>query len=209
MKRHMGATAPLDPLAKSNYGHIETTDRVIEADTLVYATPETVQVAEYLDECVEMPEVHVIEDCTVTYYCAEKYTHICGDGDGLTATMTQVTPERTCAVDPSVIPLGSIVSVDYGDGVLHSYVAEDVGAWVTEAHIDICVETHDEALELGRKSATVYWSAANTKPSVSGFVFERTSHGMNEPDSEAERGRNEVREDEATVYWEEPEKGEA
>ncbi len=151
------ATAPLGPLAKSNYGHIETTDRVIEADTLVYATPETVQVAEYLDECVEMPEVHVIEDCTVTYYCAEQYAHICGTGDGITATGARVTPGVTCAVDPSVIPFGSVVCVDYGDGVLHEYVAQDSGAWVNEDHIDICVETHSKALELGTRTATVYW----------------------------------------------------
>lgn len=102
--------------------------------------------------------VHIIEDCDITYYCAERYPHICGNGDGLTATMETVTPGVTCAVDPSVIPLGSIVSVDYGDGVLHSYIAQDMGAWIDGQHIDICVDKHTEALELGRKSATVYWS---------------------------------------------------
>lgn len=130
---------------------------VIQAEPLIYVAPEMTQVMEYLDECVEVPEVHVIEDCVVTYYCAERYAHICGTGDGVTATGDQVTPGVTCAVDPAVIPFGSIVCVDYGDGVLHEYVAQDSGAWVNEDHIDICVDTHGEAMELGRKTATVYW----------------------------------------------------
>ena len=130
---------------------------VIRAETLIYTTPEMTQPAEYLDECLEVPEVHVIENCVVTYYCAERFAHICGTGDGITAAGVQITPGVTCAVDPAVIPFGSIVCVDYGDGVLHEYIAQDSGAWVNEDHIDICVETHGEALELGRKTATVYW----------------------------------------------------
>lgn len=137
---------------------LELPNEPIMAEPLVYISPERVEPVMLLEEVTE-PKVNAIENCVITYYCAEQYAHICGDGDGLTATMTQVTPERTCAVDPDVIPMGSVVSVDYGDGVLHEYVAEDVGAWVTEAHIDICVATHDEALELGRKTATVYWEA--------------------------------------------------
>lgn len=132
---------------------------VIQAEPLVYVSPEMTQASEYLDECVEAPEVYVIEDCTVTYYCAERYPHICGTGDGITATGDAVMPGVTCAVDPSVIPYGSIVSVDYGDGVLHEYVAQDAGAWIDGSHIDICVKSHTEALELGRKTATVYWRA--------------------------------------------------
>lgn len=107
----------------------------------------------------EEPEVHIIENCIITYYCAERYPHICGTGDGITATGDIVTPGVTCAVDPSVIPYGSIVSVDYGDGVLHEYVAQDAGAWIDGSHIDICVKSHTEALELGRRTATVYWRA--------------------------------------------------
>lgn len=130
----------------------------IKAEPLVYVTSETADPLMLLDEIAE-PEVHIIENCVVTYYCAERYPHICGTGDGITATGVAATPGVTCAVDPSVIPYGSIVSVDYGDGVLHEYVAQDAGAWVTEAHIDICVATHNDALERGRQTATVYWSA--------------------------------------------------
>lgn len=100
----------------------------------------------------------VLTDCTVTYYCCEKRPHICGGGTGKTATGTDVTAGRSAAVDPGVIPLGAEIFVDYGDGVLHSYIAEDTGSAVGGAHIDLAVETHAEALELGVRTAKVWWS---------------------------------------------------
>lgn len=98
----------------------------------------------------------VIENCTVTFYCAEQYPHICGTGDGISRDGTPVLPWGTCAVDPNVIPLGSTVMVDLGDGEgLRTLVANDTG--VGGNHIDLCVPTHAEALEFGVKTLTVYW----------------------------------------------------
>ena len=98
----------------------------------------------------------VIDDCTVTFYCAERYKHICGTGDGIAYDGTPVIPWATCAVDPDVIPLGSTVMVDLGDGYgLRTLVANDTG--VKGNHIDISVPTHDEALRLGIQTSTVYW----------------------------------------------------
>lgn len=99
----------------------------------------------------------VLRECTVTYYCCEKRAHICGGGTGKTATGTDVTAGRSAAVDPSVIPLGAEIYVDYGDGILHQYIAEDTGSAIGGAHIDLAVETHDEALQLGTAFATVWW----------------------------------------------------
>lgn len=97
-----------------------------------------------------------IENCTVTFYCAERYKHICGTGDGIAADGTPVIPWATCAVDPSIIPLGSTVMADLGDGYgLRTLVANDTG--VKGNHIDICVPTHAEALRLGIQTSTVYW----------------------------------------------------
>lgn len=138
--------------------HLNNYADPIHAEPLVHITPETVEPLEYQDEIVELPAVNVIEDCTITYYCAERWAHICGTGDGITATGETVTPGVTCAVDPTVIPYGSVVMIDYGDGVLHEYAAQDAGAIVSGAHIDVCVESHSQALELGRRTATVYWS---------------------------------------------------
>lgn len=102
-------------------------------------------------------EANKILNCTVTYYCCEPYPHICGTGDGLTASGAPVQAGVSCAVDPGLIPLGSTVWVDYGDGELHEYIAQDVGAWIVGGHIDLAVATHDEALQLGRRTATIYW----------------------------------------------------
>lgn len=100
----------------------------------------------------------VIEDCTITFYCNEKYPHICGAGDGIAYDGTPALAWATCAVDPAVIPLGSTVLVDLGDGYgLRTLVANDVGGSVKGNHIDLCVATHEEALQLGRQTATVYW----------------------------------------------------
>lgn len=115
------------------------------AEDIAYQEPDPVQVASR------------IINCTITHYCCEPYEHICGSGDGLTAMGTKVVPGYTCAVDPAVIPLGSRVWVDYGDGVLHEYIAEDVGGAVNGAHVDLAVETHTVALEKGVITATVWW----------------------------------------------------
>ena len=91
-----------------------------------------------------------IGECTVTYYCCEPYAHICGDGDGLTATGIPVTP-GVVAVDPEVIPLGSTVIIDG-----QAYLAADTGGAVRGNHVDIAVATHQEALELGTRTAEVW-----------------------------------------------------
>ena len=107
-------------------------------------------------EAALLARAHVIEDCTVTFYCNEKYPHICGTGDGIAADGTPALAWATCAVDPDVIPLGSTVLVDLGDGYgLRTLIANDTG--VNGNHLGICVESHNFALQLGRQTATVYW----------------------------------------------------
>ena len=97
-----------------------------------------------------------IGECTVTYYCCEAYEHVCGDGDGLTATGLPVTP-GVVAVDPEVIPLGSTVIIDG-----QAYLAADTGGAVGGNHVDICVATHQEAEDLGVTTAEV-WVAADSE----------------------------------------------
>lgn len=115
---------------------------------------------DYENEKIEaalLDRAHVIESCVVTHYdcCVE----CCGKDDGITASGVQATPGITVAVDPNVIPLGADVLVDYGDGEIHYYRADDVGGAVKGSHIDLCVGSHEEALQLGRRTATVYWAA--------------------------------------------------
>lgn len=77
----------------------------------------------------------------ISYYCPNA---CCGSGTGLTKLGTQARPQKTIAVDPSVIPLGSEIEIN---GAM--YVAEDTGSAIKGNKIDICVATHDEAVKLG------------------------------------------------------------
>ena len=131
-----------------------TETRELEYDVVLLDHPETGR--NDLDELRGFDGV--LTDCTITYYCCETRPHICGGGTGKTATGTDVTAGRSAAVDPDVIPLGAEIWVDYGDGVLHSYTAEDTGSAIIGGHIDLAVATHAEALELGVRTATVWWS---------------------------------------------------
>ena len=97
-------------------------------------------------------------DFKLTHYCSELYPHVCGEGHGITYTGTQATVGRTIAVDPRVIPYGAKVYIEgYG-----WRIAEDKGAWVNDNHIDILVDTHDQALELGTKTGGVWILVKNS-----------------------------------------------
>lgn len=123
-----------------------------------YTLPEVLPEDEVEIEKDPLEEFNKIEDVRITYYCAEKYPHICNAGPPYTtARGNEVIPNYTCAVDRKVIPLGSTVIVDYGDGVLHEYYADDVGGAIKGNRVDIAVETHEQALNCGVKYATVYW----------------------------------------------------
>lgn len=100
-----------------------------------------------------------IDSVTVTHYCTCQ--KCCGKPPdhpayGITASGRKATPYVSVAVDPSVIPLGSDVLVDYGDGVIEYYRADDTGSGVGGKHIDLCVSSHQEARNLGVRTATVY-----------------------------------------------------
>lgn len=99
---------------------------------------------------------NVLTDCKITHYCAEERSHICGTGDGITATGVPITAGWTCAVDPTIIPYGSEVMVDFGDRV-EFYQAQDKGSSIIGNHIDLAVQTHQEAEEKGTLTAAVYY----------------------------------------------------
>lgn len=81
---------------------------------------------------------------SVTHYCNCKK---CTGTSTKSKTATGHIPRkgRTIAVDPKKIPLHSIVYVEN----IGYFVAEDVGGGVKGNHLDIYVESHDEALKLG------------------------------------------------------------
>ena len=89
----------------------------------------------------------------ITHYCH------CAKCNGVWAnqpTASGVMPEigRTIAVDPTVIPLGSAVEINGKE-----YVAEDTGSAIKGNRIDVFVESHELALDLGWYYADVYMKA--------------------------------------------------
>ena len=138
---------------------ISAYERTVEAlnDTIFHLHKLNDSQAEELALRKRLATISKMENVTVSHYCCELYEHICGTGNGITASGTRVTAGVSVAVDPDIIPLGSVIYVDYGDGEIHSYIAEDVGGAVNGAHIDVAVETHDQAVKLGLRRATVWW----------------------------------------------------
>lgn len=88
-------------------------------------------------------EARYIGNFKCSSYCTERTPHICGTGDGITASGAPVTAGLTIAVDPDLIPLGSVVYIE-GIGVR---VAQDIGGAVQGYCIDVAVEgSHEDAL---------------------------------------------------------------
>lgn len=157
-------------------GYDVSTDRMTTMPEEVWKPEYDIPATEYAYitdeqlEAIEAQETQSIEDAllsmatkidnvTVTHYCTCK--KCCGKSPdhpayGITASGRKATPYVTVAVDPSVIPLGSDVIVDYGYGVLEYYRADDTGSGVGGKHIDLCVSSHEEAINLGVRTATVY-----------------------------------------------------
>ena len=109
---------------------------------------------------VDLEKLKQIENATITAYCICK--ECCGKDEshpayGITASGRPAEPYLSVAVDSILIPLGSTVYLDYGDGVLQEFRADDTGSGVAGAHIDVCYPDHRSALEHGVQTARVYW----------------------------------------------------
>lgn len=71
---------------------------------------------------------------------------------GITATGTVATPNRTVAVDPRVIPLGTKL---YIEG-LGEVIAEDTGGAIVGNRLDFCVGSTSEAFANGVKNLDIW-----------------------------------------------------
>ena len=78
------------------------------------------------------------------------YTPIGGQGDGLTTyTGKRVHQGWTVAVDPRMIPLGSVIEVRFPDGEDKVLQALDTGGAIKGRHIDVFVWSTGRAVKLG------------------------------------------------------------
>lgn len=134
----------------------------VQATERCYLTEDEVQ-EDWENEKIEaalLNRSHKLTDVTVTHYCPCQ--KCCGKPEGhpaygITASGRRLVPGVSVGVDPSVIPLGSTVILDFGDGELQYCVADDTGSGVRGNHIDLAMADHQEALKMGVRTATVYW----------------------------------------------------
>ncbi|MBF0345764.1 MAG: 3D domain-containing protein [Nitrospirae bacterium] len=94
------------------------------------------------------------DDFEITAYDNSKKS--CGKWAKYNKTKSGTTPHRfrTVAVDPLIIPIGSLV---YIEGIGWR-VAEDSGKLVKGKIIDLFVESHNEAKQFGRQKLKVYYN---------------------------------------------------
>ena len=118
----------------------EKDEELAEVDKLA---EETSAVEEMVSEYISLGEFEL------TAYCPCKY---CSGGYGkTTACGTTAQENHTIAVDPTVIPYGSIIQINGVD-----YYAEDCGGAVKGKIIDIYFEDHKTASDFGRQKAEIF-----------------------------------------------------
>lgn len=132
----------------------------VQTEPVILITEAVDEQIEEIDEVINLTKMKQIENATVTAYCICK--KCCGkDPDhpayGITASGRPAEPFVSVAVDPFLIPLGSTVYLDYGDGVIHQFRADDTGSSVAGAKIDVCYPDHETALLHGVQTARVWW----------------------------------------------------
>lgn len=145
---------PAEPTVQTIDGRLPGDDT--PATGRCYLTEGELENENELIEAALLARSHKLEDVTITFYCCEEYPHICGTGNGITASGRRVTPYVSCAVDPDVIPLGSTIMIEY-NGEMVYLRADDTGGSIKGNRLDIAVKGHQEALSLGVKTADIWW----------------------------------------------------
>ncbi|WP_167577936.1 3D domain-containing protein [Ammoniphilus sp. YIM 78166] len=84
-------------------------------------------------------------------FTATWYTPAGGVGNGLTTASGLKVSEEVVAVDPSVIPLGTVIEVKFEDGSIERKIAADTGGAVKGQKVDIFCWNHQEAIQNGRQ----------------------------------------------------------
>lgn len=103
----------------------------------------------FAEACEEVNTLTSLGEFRITYYCPCEIC--CGiwannrpDGIVYTASGAVAEAGKTIAVDPDVIPYGTVVIIDG-----HTYTAQDSGSAIQGSRIDIYCDSHEEALHGG------------------------------------------------------------
>ena len=117
---------------------------------------------------IELLKAEVIyEEPGITYNHSAtfKVTHYCGcsiccgkwssgsEDKAVGASGTNLKAYQSLAVDPKIIPLGTILYDHTGK----QYIAEDTGSAIKGYKVDLFTGNHQEALNLGIKEIELYW----------------------------------------------------
>lgn len=150
LQKKYNAAQEIERAAVARLGSLAREFEDYKAQAELYRITEEAERAQAMAAYEAVGAYRYIGVCTLTAYCCESKDnpHICGTGTGLTATGLPVAPGMV-AVDPDIIPLGSTVIIN---GI--KYLAADTG--VEGYHIDIAIQTHEEASEFGVSSAEVW-----------------------------------------------------
>ena len=111
--------------------------------------------SDLMREKIEMIRPVNLGQFKATAYCScEK---CCGIWSKYNLTASGAVPEEgvTVAVDPKVIPLGSTVYVEFCDGRVGEYIAQDTGSAIKGNKIDVYFESHEEAWNFGVQKVNV------------------------------------------------------
>ena len=112
--------------------------------------PVIVETEKYVVSLEAMPEKEYLGTFTCTAYCSCDIC--CGPwADGIVYTGGYATEGQTIAVDPDVIPLGSVVEINGWQ-----YIAEDIGGAIKGNKIDLFFCSHTDALNYGAQQHEVY-----------------------------------------------------
>ena len=108
--------------------------------------PVVITCATPCEEVQTEPELVSLGEFKITYYCPCEIC--CGiwsnPENPTTASGARAEAGKTIAVDPTVIPYGTEVVINN-----QTYIAQDSGSAIKDKKIDIYVEDHMEALQLG------------------------------------------------------------
>ena len=126
---------------QEDYITVEMIEKVIESEEHEIRR---VQDIDLMSKRIPLGEFKITAYCPCPVCCGEW-------SDGLTYTETVATENRTIAVDPEVIPLGSTVEIN---GL--KYIAEDIGGAIKDNRIDVFFSDHDDALEFGVQYHEIY-----------------------------------------------------
>ena len=124
----------------------EESEKVNELNTVVSEYEEELSVVNATIDNLKSEEYELVYygNFKITYYCDERYSHICG-GNGVTASGAPTEVGWSIATDWSVLPRGTIVYIEN----IGFREVQDVGGSVDGRHIDVLVDGHQEALSCG------------------------------------------------------------